>query len=443
MFSILFSVSVLLSGSSAQDDGYEYVEVPVVTAYSSQIFERKANNKTLIGSSCEFIRLCSLSASSGCDDGSKFVVKHVGGVKRQFIIFNGSPILAFVTKKTQFANCSTFTEVTTSVKCKTVPGAENITLDSENKLFKDVVHGLLDEEWGDILDSSTEFPQLEQLEHEDEDMEIPEVETEDPTPLSRKITGNHCEYVKLCDITSTSGCTNSSKFLIRRANGTRRQFLILNGEVVLAFVTRGIKFPACPAYVSLTNSVKCKVEPSAANLTLPSLAQGSSTSEEESDVSSLSSPNDNSTVVNGSSVSDNSTAKVYPVVDFTHHAHDAFGKAQIVDSTTIDLTELFYDGAGPKTNWIVGTKSPIGIDSNTYIIDELTADGAVKYSVNDLSSSVPSLPSFDSDSFTLRLPIVGGKQLTWEDVTWVALYCRQVNMLFMDVKTQDLMNVPE
>merc|ERR1712025_286770 len=139
----------------------------------------------------------------------------------------------------------------------------------------------------------------------------------------------------------------------------------------------------------------------------------------------------------------NTQAKLYPVVDFTHHAHDAFGKAQFVDSKTIHLTELFYDGAGPKTNWIVGTKSPIGIDSNTYIIDELTADGAVKYSVTDLSSSVPSLSAFDSDSFILSLPIVGGKQLTWEDVTWVALYCRQVNMLFMDVKTQDLMNVSQ
>ena len=34
--------------------------------------------------------------------------------------------------------------------------------------------------------------------------------------------------------------------------------------------------------------------------------------------------------------------------------------------------------AGPKTNWIVGTKSSIGVDSNTVIIDKLTDSGEVR-----------------------------------------------------------------
>jgi len=225
----------------------------------------------------------------------------------------------------------------------------------------------------------------------------------------RKLEGDSCEFVSLCNVTDIAGCDDGTKFVIKTSSSSvRKQFLILNGNAVLAFVGNGQKFANCSTFTEVTTDIKCKAVQGGTNIDLS-----------------------------------NTQAKVYPVVDFTHRAHDAFGKAQLVDSTTIHLTELFYDGAGPKTNWIVGTKSPIGIDSNTYIIDELTADGAVKYSVNDLSSSVPSLPSFDSDSFTLRLPIVGGKQLTWEDVTWVALYCRQVNMLFMDVKTQDLMNVPE
>ena len=33
--------------------------------------------------------------------------------------------------------------------------------------------------------------------------------------------------------------------------------------------------------------------------------------------------------------------------------------------------------AGPKTNWIVGTKASIGVDSNTVIIDKLTESGEV------------------------------------------------------------------
>ena len=34
---------------------------------------------------------------------------------------------------------------------------------------------------------------------------------------------------------------------------------------------------------------------------------------------------------------------------------------------------------GPKTNWIVGTKATIGLDSNTVIIDKLTESGEVSY----------------------------------------------------------------
>ena len=34
--------------------------------------------------------------------------------------------------------------------------------------------------------------------------------------------------------------------------------------------------------------------------------------------------------------------------------------------------------SGPKTNWIVGTKASIGVDSNTLIIDELTESGEVE-----------------------------------------------------------------
>eukprot|EP00092_Neocalanus_flemingeri_P064677 GFUD01078537.1.p1 GENE.GFUD01078537.1~~GFUD01078537.1.p1 ORF type:complete len:111 (+),score=23.29 GFUD01078537.1:138-470(+) len=98
-------------------------------------------------------------------------------------------------------------------------------------------------------------------------------------------------------------------------------------------------------------------------------------------------------------------------VNLTHRAHDSYGYATLLNTTTVALADLYYDGAGPKTNWIVGTKSPIGVDSNTYIIDKLTSAGEPLYTATDLSSAVPSLPAYTGQSVTLTLPVVNGKQV--------------------------------
>ena len=55
--------------------------------------------------------------------------------------------------------------------------------------------------------------------------------------------------------------------------------------------------------------------------------------------------------------------------------------------------------AGPKTNWIVGTKASIGVDSNTVIIDKLTDSGEVR----DLKSNIDLLTF--SVSYGYVLPI--------------------------------------
>ena len=51
----------------------------------------------------------------------------------------------------------------------------------------------------------------------------------------------------------------------------------------------------------------------------------------------------------------------------------------------------------------------------------------------DLSDAVPTLPAYQNSSTTLSLPIKDGNQMTWSDVSWLALYCRKVSMLFMSV----------
>ena len=50
--------------------------------------------------------------------GNKFVIKQETGVRKQFLILNGEPILGFVVNGKKFANCSSYTDVTASVDCK-------------------------------------------------------------------------------------------------------------------------------------------------------------------------------------------------------------------------------------------------------------------------------------------------------------------------------------
>ena len=98
-----------------------------------------------------------------------------------------------------------------------------------------------------------------------------------------------------------------------------------------------------------------------------------------------------------------------------------------------------------QVNWIVGTKSKIGVDSNAYIIDKLTPNGEVHtlnyilavvkcamfqplYSV--LGDDVPSITRYAGEKFVLTLPVVDGKQV----ISWLALYSRKIERVFMDVK---------
>ena len=46
---------------------------------------------------------------------------------------------------------------------------------------------------------------------------------------------------------------------MKQAKKTRMQFLILQGEPILAFVGAGMKFTDCESYKDVTSSVTCKV----------------------------------------------------------------------------------------------------------------------------------------------------------------------------------------
>ena len=46
--------------------------------------------------------------------------------------------------------------------------------------------------------------------------------------------------------------------MIKQAKGTRKQFLILEGKSIIAFVEQGMKFTDCETYVDISSEVKCK-----------------------------------------------------------------------------------------------------------------------------------------------------------------------------------------
>ena len=58
---------------------------------------------------------------------------------------------------------------------------------------------------------------------------------------------------------SNPGCTTGTKFVLKAGgNGVRKQFLILNGKIIQAWMKTGDKFARdCPTFTDITTSVKC------------------------------------------------------------------------------------------------------------------------------------------------------------------------------------------
>ena len=158
----------------------------------------------------------------------------------------------------------------------------------------------------------------------DDEVEIVDIDAEVDVRVveGRKITGNDCEYIKLCEVLNNTSCSNGKhifsypslfiisnlsttmklrlilkcvwkfhlhgclflrflyqlkehklfsnscavntslfpgdKFVIRKMRGTRRQFLILNGRPVMGFRQRKKKFSSCPSFTQITATLQCK-----------------------------------------------------------------------------------------------------------------------------------------------------------------------------------------
>ena len=50
--------------------------------------------------------------------GNKLVLKKQKGLRRQFLLLNGSPVLGFIMRKKKFTSCEAYKDVTDTVDCK-------------------------------------------------------------------------------------------------------------------------------------------------------------------------------------------------------------------------------------------------------------------------------------------------------------------------------------
>lgn len=204
-----------------------------------EVLKSERSGRLLSGSHCEYLSLCEVSAVSGCDSGSKFVVK-ANNTVRKFMRLDNETVIVFITKGQNVTECQEFTEITSKVECKTVSGADSIDLGRSDEVV-------------DLF-------------------EIPIVSIPDLKPSYREgkgsfLTGSACEYVSLCSSALT--CEDGSKMRLKAANETRRQLLVLNNHTVMAFVGQGQKFTECTNFTEITSNVKCKAVDGASSIDLP------------------------------------------------------------------------------------------------------------------------------------------------------------------------------
>ena len=51
-------------------------------------------------------------------------------------------------------------------------------------------------------------------------------------------------------------CINGQKFVLKKAKGTRKQFMVVNNKVSLAFINKGKMFTACSTFLDITYKVR-------------------------------------------------------------------------------------------------------------------------------------------------------------------------------------------
>eukprot|EP00090_Calanus_glacialis_P003469 TRINITY_DN12566_c0_g1_i1.p1 TRINITY_DN12566_c0_g1~~TRINITY_DN12566_c0_g1_i1.p1 ORF type:complete len:284 (-),score=70.72 TRINITY_DN12566_c0_g1_i1:64-915(-) len=251
------------SSDSLGDEDLEIVET------DAEFSIRVVENRKITGKDCEYIKLCDVIKNGGCEDGNKFVIRKMKGTRKQFLILNGNPVLGFVQKKKKFTSCKSYTQITANLKCKVVSGLSSLNLTSSSNNSSSSANS------SSSSNNSTFFKSVFLEKLDDKDI-IESTPVEEPTIVERVIRGNDCEFIKICDVTSNTGCSDGNKLVLKKKTGLRRQFLLLNGSPVLGFVQRKKKFTSCSSYTDITAQVDCKGVSGLNNVDLSSSSNSSS-----------------------------------------------------------------------------------------------------------------------------------------------------------------------
>merc|ERR1719431_639230 len=259
-FHLILSSFLLCSPAALEDEGIQIDdaddEVEIVDI-DAEVNVRVVEGRKITGKDCEYIKLCEVLNNTTCSNGDKFVIRKMRGTRRQFLILNGSPVMGFRQRKKKFFSCSSFTQITASLQCKEVSGLDSLDLSTNTSA---TARSMLD-----IVDDLKNIEILENVPVEKDEI------------VERVIKGNNCEFVRLCDVPSNTGCSDGNKLVLKKQRGLRRQFLLLNGSPVLGFIMRKKKFTSCESYKDVTTTVDCKGVQGLSGLQLGSSSNTSST----------------------------------------------------------------------------------------------------------------------------------------------------------------------
>ena len=208
--------------------------------------------KVLTGMHCQFINICEIDKKtlSGCENGQKFVFKGSTegkvNVRRQFLFLSGKAIVAFLQNGKKITDCKQkLLDITESITCKAIPGAMTLSVLHQNQYR--------------IVQRPRKRPNKKMV--------------------RKVLTGFHCQFIDICEINRKSSCTNGQKFVFRGSKKgktkVRRQFLILSGKKIVAFLENGKKITDCKGkLVDITRSVSCKTIPKAEEISIVSPTGG-------------------------------------------------------------------------------------------------------------------------------------------------------------------------
>ena len=137
------------------------------------------------------------------------MIRKMRGTRRQFLILNGSPVMGFRQRKKKFSSCSSFTQITASLQCKAGISYDRYSVHLYYRVAFQEVSGLDSLDLSTPTNTSATARSMLDIVDDLKNIEILEnVPVEKDEIVERVIKGNNCEFVRLCDVTSNTGCSD-------------------------------------------------------------------------------------------------------------------------------------------------------------------------------------------------------------------------------------------